>query len=126
MQSKILIDIDNKGVPVIRIDSKAVGTLTSSEPQDVRDKLIKNFLGKGSFCWIHRSRNVPVFTLHSMNSLDVLKEINISYHGLSDDESEIKEFEQAIFKVASFIEKYTSERSSDFTAFAEAQALLKG
>lgn len=125
MDSKILIDVDDSGSSVISV---RVPVRDFSDVDDVRDKLVKHFLDAGNFCFVSYSGdirdNFSLATISSMNVLDILERIVLVYGYLFNDSDSFREFEQAIFSVASKIEGVTSLRSDYFLRRCEAQSLV--
>lgn len=141
MKSKIIIDITEAGLPIVKITRpksvvSAIGYDPSSSDDDVRDKLVSRFLGMGHFAVITTDSDNPGDAeIHSMNALDVLQNILEVYSGLIpvgkttiDGESFYfrKEFEQSIYKACSLIEQWTSERSAAFEKKCDAQEIING
>lgn len=145
MKNKIIIDITEAGLPIVKITrprnlefSKSISSISYDHysDDDVRDKLVSRFLGMGHFALITTdSGNPGDAEIHSMNALDVLQNILDVYSGLIpvgkttiDGESFDlrKEFEQSIYKVCSLIEQWTNERSTAFEKKSAAQEIING
>lgn len=117
MNSKILIDVDESGLPVIRIEK--VNYHKSNA--DVRDKLVSRFLESGIFCTVSWDDSSAL--IHSMNSLDVIQNILDTYKKMINDSDKKKEFEQCLFKISSIIEDVAGERSTKFNDICRYQNL---
>lgn len=139
MKSKILIDVDEQGLPTILIDN---GELTLDAPNtisqlhskgflsikgisdiDVRDKLIKRFL-EGGCCALITVNDDQSRSIISMTPIDMLQNIADMFksqfvHKPSDDKKG-KEFEQYLLSAASMLESL-GYRSNAFNKAIEKQ-----
>lgn len=119
MQSKILIDLNEDGKPVITIRKPDPKSKPGDFP-DVRDKMVQMFIQGNQYATIHHIDEHAVIS--SMNVLDMLTMIlDCNYYFFKPDapDSKAKEFEQAIFKVQELLEEATGERSSAFNKRAK-------
>lgn len=121
MVHKILIHFDYEaGKPVIVIER---GERPTEQLPDVRDSLIEKFIENGHYATAEfKDGNI---ILKSMNPLDLLGQM-LEVFGNGFDKEFNENFQQAIYKVCSMLEKNYGFKSTAFNKKVEAQALVYG
>lgn len=120
MKSKILIDVDEQGLPTILIDH---GQETQLE--DVRDKLVKRFL-EGGCCALVTVNEDQTRTIITMTPIDMLQNIADMFKSeffpdpSEESKKRWKEFEQHLLSAASMLESL-GYRSNAFHKAVEKQ-----
>lgn len=126
MTSKIMIDVDERLTPTIRLHrAPRPGPNQIADDFDVRDRLIDHFYHRAEYVIVDKRRH-PGMELYAASVMEVLEDIRSKNSTFFADTEQECEFNEALYKAMSLLEGKLGIKSTAFEEKNKAQALESG